>query len=114
VVAPAPQAPAAVASARQEASAKFGQELLPSKERPMPTKEEQILLSSITAVRQVRPKIFVISLANGQTWLQEGSQITIFFRAGDDARIDKGLLGSYRMSTARTGEKNWVRVTRVQ
>jgi hypothetical protein len=114
-VSAATPAPAAVASTRQQtAAANFGLELLPYKERPALTEGDRVLLSSITAVRQVRPKVFLISLANGQTWLQEGSQITIFFRAGNDARIEKGILGSYRMSTAQTGEKNWVRVTRLQ
>jgi len=61
--------------------------------------------------------VFVIALANGQVWLQEGTQraqVAVFFRAGDDARIEKGSLGSYRMSTLQAGTKNWVRVTRIQ
>jgi hypothetical protein len=64
---------------------------------------------------QLGLKIFAISLANGQVWRQEeASHIALFFRVGDDVRIEKGTLGSYHMSTAATGSKNWVRVTRVQ
>ena len=65
-------------------------------------------------MKEVRPKVFIISLANGQVWRQEGTQITMFFHVGDDVRIEKHTLGSYHMSTAATGEKNWVRVTRIQ
>jgi hypothetical protein len=85
--------------------------------RPKIPESERVLLSRITAIDEVRPNVFVIALANGQIWLQEGTQraeVAIFFRAGDDVRIEKGSLGSYRMSTAQTGTKNWVRVTRVR
>jgi hypothetical protein len=58
---------------------------------------------------------YAISLANGQVWRQEeASDVSLFFRVGDGVRIEKGALGSYHMSTATTGTKNWVRVTRIQ
>jgi hypothetical protein len=58
---------------------------------------------------------YAISLANGQIWRQEeASDVSLFFRVGDGVRIEKGALGSYHMSTAATGTKNWVRVTRIQ
>jgi len=73
------------------------------------------LLSSITAMRTVGQQKYAISLANGQVWRQEeASPISLFFRVGDNVRIEKGTLGSYHMSTDTTGTKNWVRVTRVQ
>ncbi len=78
-------------------------------------KPDKVLVSSIASIRQVRPKLWLIVLANGQIWLQDGTQITMFFRAGYEVRVEKGLLaGEYRMSTAETGAKNWVRVTRIQ
>ena len=95
-------------------AAQFGQDSIPHKLRPPETADERVLRSSITAVREVRPKTFLISLANGQVWRQDGSTITMFFRPGYDARIEKGALGSYHMSTSATGEKNWVLVTRIQ
>ena len=62
----------------------------------------------------VGPKMWLISLANGQVWRQEGTQITAFFKTGDDVLIDRGALGSYHLSTPRLGAKNWVQVTRVK
>jgi hypothetical protein len=89
---------------------------MPEKLRPKTPKNERVLLSRITAVEQVRPNVFVIWLANGQIWRQEGTQrapVAGFFRVGYDARIEKGALGSYEMATTETGLKNWVQVTRI-
>jgi hypothetical protein len=73
------------------------------------------LLSSITAMHAVAPETYAISLANGQVWRQDGaSQLSMFFHVGDDVRIERGALGSYHMSTATTGSKNWLSVTRIQ
>ena len=124
-VAPPAPAPAAapMAAASMAASpaspppppaAKFGEDDLPLQARPKPAAADEVLLSSITSVRVVAPKVFVISLANGQVWRQSGTQMTMFFRPGNDVRIEKGMLGDYRMSTTQTGAKNWVRVTRIQ
>lgn len=56
-----------------------------------------------------------IFLANGQVWRQsEGNPLMAFFHVGDRVRIEKGFMGSYRMSTPATGAKNWVRVIRIQ
>jgi hypothetical protein len=96
--------------------ARFGAETLPSTSHPKAVSPEQVvLLSSIMAMRAIGHDTYVISLSNGQVWRQAGaSQLALFFRIGDDVRIEKGALGSYHMSTAGTGSKNWVRVTRVQ
>jgi hypothetical protein len=110
----APAAAAAATPAPSTAPGHFGEELLPPTSRPEPNPKDQVLTSSITAMKEVRPKLFIISLANGQVWRQEGTQITMFFRVGDDVRIERHVLGAYHMSTSQTGEKNWVRVTRVQ
>jgi hypothetical protein len=72
------------------------------------------LSSNITRLSLVGPDTYQIALANGQVWRQEGSRTTAFFRVGDGVSIKKGMLGSYQMSTASTGAKNWVRVTRLQ
>jgi hypothetical protein len=111
---PPPAAVPPVAAPPATSEARFGAEDIRQTERPKHSKEEKVLLSTITSIRQVRPKLFMIVLANGQIWMQDGTQITAFFRAGYEARIERGLLGDYRMSTAQTGEKNMVRVTRLQ
>jgi hypothetical protein len=124
---PAPATPSAKAAtataaatapvaAPQSAAAKFGEETLPISAHPKARPpEETTLLSSITALRTLSQEKYAISLANGQIWRQEeASQVSLFFRVGDSVRIEKGALGSYHMSTDKTGVKNWVRVTRVQ
>jgi len=107
---PPPAVPAPAATAEQ----KFGAEDLAPSARAKVEKPNTVLQSTIASIREVRPKLWLIVLANGQIWLQEGTQATMFFHAGFDVRIEEGLLGDYRMSTAQTGSKNLVKVTRVQ
>ncbi len=94
--------------------AKFGADDLKQSARPKAVESEKVLVSKITSIHEPRHKLFLIVLENGQIWMQEGTQITVFFKVGDEARIEKGLFGSYRMSTVQTGVKNEVRVTRVE
>jgi hypothetical protein len=108
-VAPPPPPPPPAAP-----EAKFGEDDLKLSARAPVPESDKVLLSKISSIHEARPKLFIIVLANGQIWMQEGTQITMFFRPGYDVRIDKGLFGHYRMSTAQTGEKNWVTVTRIQ
>ena len=117
--APTPAAPpAAVAAAAPPAAAppesKFGAEELKREKRPKEVKADKVMESAIASIKEVRPKLFLIVLANGQIWMQDGTQITSFFRAGYTAHIEKGVFGDYRMSTHETGDKNMVRVTRIQ
>jgi hypothetical protein len=115
-VAAAKEPPAHVASSQVASTAGFGQETLPPAARPQTSpRDEPALLSSITALRPAGRATYAISLANGQVWRQEeASDVSLFFRVGDGVRIEKAALGSYHMSTATTGTKNWVRVTRIQ
>jgi hypothetical protein len=106
-------APAAAAVAAPPA-AKFGEENLPTQLRPPPKPSDRVLVAAIKSVQEVRPKVFYIALVNGQIWRQEGTAATVFFRAGADARIEKGVLGDYRMSTSTTGNGLWVTVRRIQ
>jgi len=111
----APAAPAAQTAAASSA-ATFGAETLPPAAHPKTQqREETALISSITALRKASSGTYTISLSNGQVWRQEeSSQVAQFLRVGDDVRIEKAAFGSYHMSTASTGAKNWVRVTRIQ
>jgi hypothetical protein len=116
VAASSNEPPAHVASSQVSSTAAFGQETLPPAARPQTSpRDEPALLSSITALRPAGRATYAISLANGQVWRQEeASDVSLFFRVGDGVRIEKAALGSYHMSTATTGTKNWVRVTRIQ
>jgi hypothetical protein len=107
--------PAAQTQQPTVAPAQFGEENLPRNSRPLKAEDPTSLLSSIKALRALGPETYAISLSNGQVWRQEeGSHVALFFHVGDDVRIEKGALGSYHLSTAATGSKNWVRVTRIQ
>lgn len=115
---PAPP-PIAVASAGAPPAsvapeAKFGVEDLKQAARPKEAQPDRVMESTITAIHQARPNLYIIVLANGQIWMQEGAQITYFFHVGYSAHIEKGYLGDYRMSTRETGEKNMVKVSRIQ
>ena len=95
--------------------AKFGEDDLKLSARPKEAEADKVLVSTITTIKLARPELYIIVLANGQIWMQENSaKITMFFRAGYDVRIEKGLFGRYKMWTVQTGEKNWVSVTRIQ
>jgi hypothetical protein len=114
-----PETPASApvaAAAKQEKSAegRFGVEDLPRAKRKAEARQD-VLLSSITALRAFGQNRYVISLANGQVWRQAGSEEAfLFFRIGDEVRIERGAMGSYHLSTAASGLKNWVQVIRVQ
>jgi hypothetical protein len=112
--APGSATTSAVSAPEQSPDAQFGRDSLPPAERPELHQPAQALISNITAMRVVRPQTFLISLANGQVWSQEGASTTAFFHVGDEARIKRGTLGSYHMWTEAVGEKNWVRVTRIR
>jgi len=103
-------------TAATSTAARFGQETLPPAAQPKSQlPEETALLSRVSALSKGRSGTYTISLANGQVWRQEeASQVAQFFRVGDNVRIEKAALGSYHMSTASTGAKNWIRVTRIQ
>jgi hypothetical protein len=111
----APSAPPPAARDSAESSvAQFGAELLPPSERPPAPPQRMSLRSTIAAKREIGPDTYLISLANGQVWRPDDSQVLFYFHVGDEVRIDRHALGSYHMWDAAIGAKNWVRVTRVQ
>ncbi len=119
VAGPAPSGAAGTAATapQQPSAAQFGADSLPLKLQPKPSARNRVLLSRITGINELRPNVFIFALANGQVWLQEGtqrSQVALFFRTGDDVRIEKSTFGSYRLSANETGNKNWIYVRRVQ
>ena len=109
-----PPASASTASAGTAAGGDFGKEQLPKSSRPAPTEANMAMDSSIQDLHVVGAGAYMISLANGQVWREEGSKKMPYFRVGMDVRIEKGSLGSYQMWTEKIGRKNWVPVQRVQ
>ncbi len=107
-------ASASTAAAGTAAGGDFGKEQLPKSSRPAPTEANTGMDSSIKDLHVVGAGAYIISLANGQVWREEGSKKMMYFRAGMDVRIEKGTLGSYQMWTEKIGRKNWVPVQRIQ
>ena len=71
--------------------------------------------ASIASLNEIRPKVYLIELSNGQVWRHDGMETMAFFTVGDDVTIKRYLFGSYHMSSPATGgATNWVRVTRVE
>jgi hypothetical protein len=69
----------------------------------------------ITALREMRPNVYRISLDNGQVWQQEESDLMFQPAIGDTVRIRKGTLGRFDMSHLANGKTGgWARVTRLQ
>lgn len=101
-------------TAPARSAAQFGEEELPATQRPKPRREHDTLSSSITGVTKGPPGIYYFSLANGQVWRAEGSQIAVLFRVGIPVRIERGALGSYHMSAPEAGTKNWMYVRRIR
>jgi hypothetical protein len=94
--------------------AQFGQEQLPQSQRPKSKRGDEMLASSITGVSKTGSGIYIFSLANGQIWEEEGSEVALFIRTGDPVRIKRASLGSYHMWTPGLGAKNWMYVRRVR
>ena len=69
--------------------------------------------TSVTAVREREPGIYLVTLSNGAQWLfTEGTSRTyIPPRKGDTVRIERGALGSYLMMV---GKQAGVKVTRIK
>ncbi len=107
-------APAQTAPSQSALVKEFGSEQLPASERPPEPRLKEVLRSSITGIEQESPNNFVISLSNGQAWVENDAELTQLFHIGDDVQIERGTLGGYHLSTRSTGAKNWVLVTRVR
>ena len=69
--------------------------------------------TTVTAVREREPGIYLVTLSNGAQWLfTEGTSRTyVAPRKGDTVRIERGALGSYLMMV---GKQAGVKVTRIK
>ena len=104
--------PAAGPAAATPASAPaLGDESL-KKDKKSSQEAPKSLEARVTAVRESRPELFRMTLENGQIWQQVETSSLFHVKQGDLVRIEKGSMGSYRMSLAKGS--GWVRVTRVE
>lgn len=115
------RAPAQPAAQRENPPvAQFGEEELPPSRRPKSSHRIETLASSITGVTRAAEDVYYFSLANGQVWranvsnLSFGSQVPVLFRVGAPIRIQRGALGDYHMWAPAVGAKNWMYVSRIR
>lgn len=113
--APPSLAPRVAQTAPAPSENQVGEEYLAPAARTAAPAKAITVHSSIASLNEIRPKIYLIKLANGQVWRHEGVETMAFFSVGDDVTIQRHLLGSYHMSSPATGgATNWVRVTRIE
>jgi hypothetical protein len=108
----------AVASAatveRSSPGIDFGTESLKQDRAARPPPGPSTLTDRITAIREVRPSLFSISLANGQVWRQMESTSYLPLEVGDPVRITKSNLGAYTMTRDKEGRQGAIQVVRIE
>jgi Lon protease-like protein len=68
----------------------------------------------ITALQTVGSGMALITLDNGQQWRQQEAMAYFPLAIGDTIRIEKGALGSYRLTRVEEGWKTFMRVSRTK
>jgi hypothetical protein len=110
---PAPPATATPATATTPAPS-FGEEQLTREQRPAPEKEELTLHARLSSQKPVGAGLFNLYLDNGQVWRHEDQVLGSYLKDGDAVTIEKGALGSYKLTRDAGKSRNWIRVTRVR
>jgi hypothetical protein len=92
----------AEAKAAQAKVDSFGANNLPPERQPEVSVEApKNLVAKIEVVAYDPYKNLVALLDNGQTWVQTETRTMPTVRVGDEAEIERGALGSYRMTIRR-------------
>jgi hypothetical protein len=112
--APAPTPATVPASAATTSAASFGQEQLPREQRPASKEENLTLHARLTSQKPAGPGLFNLYLDNGQVWRHEDQVQGAYLKDGEAITIEKGALGSYRLTRDAGKSRNWIRVTRVR
>ena len=92
----------------------FGQEQLTREQSPAAEKEERTLHARLSSQKSVGGGRFNLYLDNGQVWRHEDSVLGFDLKDGDAITIEKGALGSYKLSRDTGKWRDWIRVTRVR
>jgi hypothetical protein len=111
VRAPVPAAPPATTAA---APSSFGQEQLAPERRPVAAPEDHTLHAHLTSQRDAGGGMFNLYLDNGQVWRHEDQMLGGYLRDGEAITIEKGALGSYKLSRDAGKSRNWIRVSRIR
>ena len=92
----------------------FGQEQLTREQGPAAKEEEVALHARLSSQKSVGPGLFNLYLDNGQVWRHEDQVLGSYLKDGDAITIEKGALGSYKLTRDAGKSRNWIRVTRVR
>jgi hypothetical protein len=126
-IAPAATAPVAAAPAAAPAAATplpanqatppapaLGDESVRRKVRARAESAPTRLTAAVSAMKELRPGVFRLTLDNGQVWEQAEAESLFSVKVGDSVQIDKGKLGGYQMARVSNGRSGWVRVIRLK
>lgn len=108
----APRASTPPAPAPATVTSSFGQEHLAVEKRQ--TAEDKTLHARLTSQKAAGGGFFNLYLDNGQVWRHEDQVLGGYLRDGDAVTIEKGALGSYKLSRDEGKSRNWIRVTRLR
>jgi hypothetical protein len=115
--APAPETttvPAPATSTAPPTAPSFGQEQLTREQRPASKAEELALHAKLSSQKSLGGGLFNLYLDNGQVWRHEDQVLGSYLKDGDAITIEKGALGSYKLTRDAGKARNWIRVTRVR
>src|SRR5512146_1642560 len=92
-----PAAPSVAQAAPAPSENQVGEEYLVPAARTAAPAKAITEHASIASLNEIRPKIYLIKLSNGQVWRHDGIETMAFFSVGDDVTIKRYLFGSYHM-----------------
>jgi hypothetical protein len=72
------------------------------------------MTARIDGLKKTPYGLLVVTLDNGQVWRQLEAEDNFPLDEGETVRIDKGAMGSYRLTPVREGWKRFIRVTRTK
>jgi len=92
----------------------FGDEQLSREQRSASTAADLTLHARLTSQKAAGGGFTNLYLDNGQVWRHQDQVLGAYLRDGDAITIEKGALGSYKLSRDAGKSRNWIRVTRVR
>jgi hypothetical protein len=111
---PVAAAPPPVAAPVAPPAPALGDESVRRKNQERADAAPTTLTATVSAMKELRPDVFRLTLDNGQVWDQTESESLFSVKVGDSVRIDRGKMGGYQMARVGNGRSGWVRVTRVK
>jgi hypothetical protein len=96
------------------AKPKLGEEQVQRRAPAAASDAESSLTARVTGLVDQRDGTVTMTLDNGQVWHQQAAEFYFPLTLGETVRIEKGALGSYRLTRVVEGWNKWTRVGRVK